>query len=104
VDTHRIARHTSLFMLSLGTACAAALLVAGAVAGLWQRLAGGPPGEALLAAGGFTLTTLLAIIWRHRARSAAWLNALDAYAAREIARTTRRKTRQEGKRLRVVAH
>ena len=59
----------------------------------WSRAAAGGGWHALLAAAVIALIALLLPSWARRARSAKrWRAALDAYAAREVARDRRRKT------------
>lgn len=87
----RVGHHMRLLILRLATASTAAVFGAAAVAWLWPRPGDSQSWQALLLAGGFTLTTGLGVVCRRRARSAAWLNALDAYAAREIAQMRPRK-------------
>ena len=60
--------------------------------GPWFRPADGRGWHVLLAAGAVALLALFQVVWSYRARSTRrWKAALDAYAAREIARDRSRK-------------
>jgi hypothetical protein len=59
----------------------------------WSRAAAGGGWHALPAAAVIAVIVLLLPFWARRARTARrWRAALDAYAARELARGRRRKT------------
>jgi hypothetical protein len=91
MENHRIDRRTSLSLVGPLAPYAAAALVAVAAGVLWLGPAHGRGWQLLLPAALLVLPAVVGIAWQVRARAATRLEtALDAYAAREIARGRRR--------------
>jgi hypothetical protein len=85
--TVRTGRRNPGSPIGRATPAVAAALAAGVVGGLWLRPADGRGWQALVAAAVLAVTAVLGVVWLWRARAVRRLNAaLDAYAAREIAR------------------
>jgi hypothetical protein len=75
----------------------AALLGVGGAAGLWLWRAPGNGVQVLAAAGALALAAVAGMVWLTRARAARrWKAALDAYAAQEIVRASRRQRGARG--------
>jgi hypothetical protein len=86
VERAQTARGARTLVLPLAIAGAATAMVALILVLLWLAPGAGSPWRAVPAVGALTLAAGLAIVWRRRVRAARWLSALDAFAAREIAR------------------
>jgi hypothetical protein len=86
VNTYHTVRGARGIWLGLAAACAAVGLACAALVGLWLVPLGGEPSRALQAVAVLAPLALVGLVWRRRARAARWLRALDAFAAREIAR------------------
>jgi hypothetical protein len=83
---------------SLFLAGPAALLGVGGAAGLWLWRAPGSGLQVLAAAGALALAAVVGMVWETRARAARrWNAALDAYAAQEIVRASRRQRGARGR-------